>query len=159
MKWAALSLASVNVCSCKWHSFKALCISVAHLKRSCHLFPAVIIPQNPAEVANTRRAVISLSRNWGNSIIQKNRRNRTLKSWILSGDRGLQSLSSLLLGVLAIYILQYAFSGTNPCVLAAQQNYCKSIKLFYSTFTDLKYVPLNIPFLSSPRLRAQMVSI
>lgn len=32
MKWAALSLASVNVCSCTWHSFKALCISVAHFE-------------------------------------------------------------------------------------------------------------------------------
>lgn len=132
MKWAALSLASVNVCSCKWHSFKALCISVAHLKRSCHLFPAVIIPQNPVEIANSRRAVISLSRNWGFNIIEKCTGERTWKNWIFNRDRELQSLSSLLLYILSTYILQYACSGRNPCILAAQQNPLnKSIKPFY----------------------------
>lgn len=140
MKWAALSLASVNVCSCKWHSFKALCISVAHLKRSCHLFPAVIIPQNPAEIVNSRKAVISLSRNWGFNIIEKKQEKGQERFDFF--NRELQSLSSLLLYVLSMYILQYAFSARNPCILTAQQNRSNnSIKPFYCTFTDLKDVP------------------
>lgn len=125
---------------------KLFCISVAHLKRSCHLFPAVVISQNLVEIANSAKAVISLSRNWGCNSIEENRGRKDINIWSLNGDRELQSFSSLPLYVLAISIPQWCLSGRNSCILAAQQNYWKYIKHFYCTFPNLRYLLLDITF-------------